>query len=83
LAERLAGAEHVDDAAAIDDLHLSGAHHIEVRQGSLAGSDDDGARGEVLHFDQAGQRLQIRCVELVVGRLATEEVDVFTHPWRF
>jgi len=38
--------------AAVDDLDLAGAYDIEVGQGWLSGSDDDSARGEVLHFDQ-------------------------------
>jgi hypothetical protein len=53
LPERLAGAQHINDAAAVDDLDLAGAYDIEVGQGWLTGGDDDGARGEVLHFDQS------------------------------
>jgi hypothetical protein len=39
--------------AAVDDLDLAGAYDMEVGQGWLTGGDDDGARGEVLHFDQS------------------------------
>ena len=66
LAERLTRAEHIDHTSAIDDLDLTGAHHIEVGQRLIPGRDDRGAGDEVFDLDQPGQGLQVGGLECVV-----------------